>query len=371
MVFKALVLVGGYGTRLRPLTFSCPKPLVEFANKPILFHQLDALRKVGVNEVVLAVSYRAAELVAAIEKHYNDESFKVVISVEDEPLGTAGPLALARDKLLSNADGSETEGVFVLNSDVACEFPFEKLLNFHRAHGGEGTIMTTPVAEPSKYGVVLSNADGLIERFVEKPKEYVGNMINAGLYLLAPAFLKRIEPVPTSIERDVFPVVAAQRQLYALELPGFWMDVGQPKDYLRGNVLYLKSLEHASPGELASEKTHPGVKIRGRVLIHKTAVIGPGCDIGPNVVIGAGCVVGSGVRLSECTLLNDVHVCDHALIRQAIVGWQSRIGEWAQLVDMCVLGADVNVAAEIRLANVTVCPHKGVKADEKPGTIVL
>ena len=344
---------------------------VEFANKPILFHQLDALRAIGVSEVVLAVSYRAEALVAAMDAHYADDAFKVTISVEDEPLGTGGPLGLARDKLLANADGSETECVFVLNSDVACEFPFEKLLNFHRAHGGEGTIMTTPVDEPSKYGVVLSNADGLIERFVEKPKEYVGNMINAGLYLLSPAFLKRIEPVPTSIERDVFPVVAAQRQLYALELGGFWMDVGQPKDYLRGNGLYLKSLGSAAPEKLASAKTHPGVKIRGRVLIDKTAVIGSGCDIGPDVVIGAGCVVGSGVRLADCTLLNKVRVADHALVRHSIIGWESSIGAWAQLVDLCVLGADVSVAAEIRMEHVTVCPNKGVKADVPPGTIVL
>ena len=125
------------------------------------------------------------------------------------------------------AGEAKTEAVFVLNSDVACEFHFDKLLAFHRAHGGEGSIMTTPVTDPSKYGVVVSDDKGLIERFVEKPQEYVGNKINAGIYLLSPAFIQRIKPVPTSIERDVFPAVAADKQLYALELPGFWMDIGQ------------------------------------------------------------------------------------------------------------------------------------------------
>jgi mannose-1-phosphate guanylyltransferase len=175
--------------------------------------------------------------------------------------------------LLANADGSETEAVFVLNSDVACEFHFEKLLNFHRENGGEGTIMTTPVEDPSKYGVVVSTKEGLIERFVEKPATYVGNMINAGIYLLSPAFLHRIKPKPTSIERDVFPVVAAERKLFALELPGFWMDVGQPRDYLRGNHLFLKALSSDYPEQLAHAGSFHEVNIRGRVLVHPTAKI--------------------------------------------------------------------------------------------------
>ncbi len=390
MTLKALVLVGGYGTRLRPLTFTVPKPLVEFANKPILFHQLDALRdvsfffffflrfgfvdvaqQVGVKEVILAVSYRPESLVAAIAKQYTSAEFVVKISVEEEPLGTAGPLGLARDLLLNNADGSATEAVFVLNSDVACEFHFEKLLNFHRESGAEGTIMTTPVEDPSKYGVVVSNKEGLIERFVEKPATFVGNMINAGLYLLSPAFLARIKPVPTSIERDVFPVVAAERKLYALELPGFWMDVGQPRDYLKGNHLFLKALSSEHPEQLAHERSHADVHIRGRVLIHATAKIAAGCDIGPDVVIGAGCVVGPGVRLERCTLLQGVHVQKYALVRDAIVGWHSRIGAWARVVKFSVLGEDVAVGAEVNLTGTTICPHKSINADCADGTIII
>lgn len=273
--------------------------------------------------------------------------------------------------LLTNADGSETEAVFVLNSDVACEFHFEKLLNFFRENGGDGTIMTTPVEDPSKYGVVVSTKDGLIERFVEKPATYVGNMINAGIYLLSPAFLHRIKPVPTSIERDVFPVVAAERKLFALELPGFWMDVGQPRDYLRGNHLFLKALSSDNPEQLAHQNSFHEVHIRGRVLVHPTAKIAPGCDIGPDVVIGADCSVGPGVRLERCTLLNNVVVSKHALVRDAIIGWHSRIGPWAHVVKFSVLGEDVVVAAEVHLNGTTVCPHKSVNGDCENGTIII
>jgi mannose-1-phosphate guanylyltransferase len=154
----------------------------------------DVGAQTGVKEVILAVSYRPDDLQAAI-KEYNalHADIKISMSLEKEPLGTAGPIALARDVLMAmSASGEKTEAVFVLNSDVSCEFHFDNLLAFHRSHGGEGTIMTTPVDDPSKYGVVVADDKGRIERFVEKPTTFVGNKINAGIYLLSPAFVDRI-----------------------------------------------------------------------------------------------------------------------------------------------------------------------------------
>ncbi|KAJ7535005.1 hypothetical protein O6H91_12G014100 [Diphasiastrum complanatum] len=154
-------------------------------------------------------------------------------------MGTGGPLALARDKLI---DGSG-EPFFVLNSDVICEFPLKQMISFHKQHKGEASIMVTKVDEPSKYGVVVLDEDtGLVQRFVEKPKTFVGNKINAGIYLLNPSTLDRIELRPTSIEKEVFPSMAAEEQLFAMVLPGFWMDIGQPKDYITGLRLYLDFL---------------------------------------------------------------------------------------------------------------------------------
>jgi len=174
---------------------------------------------------------------------------KITCSQETEPLGTAGPLALARDKLV---DGSG-DPFFVLNSDVISEYPFAELIEFHRAHGGEATIMVTKVDEPSKYGVVvMEEGTGKVERFVEKPKVFVGNKINAGIYLLNPSVLDRIELKPTSIEKEVFPRIAADEALFAMVLPGFWMDIGQPRDYITGLRLYLDSLRKKAPARLAS-----------------------------------------------------------------------------------------------------------------------
>lgn len=169
-----------------------------------------------------------------MEKELSIEAEKLgvnlIFSHENEPLGTAGPIALAR-KILSTSD----EPFFVLNSDIICDFPFKKLLDFHKKHEKEGTIVVTQVEEPSKYGVVVYNDNGKINNFIEKPQEFVSNKINAGIYILNPSVLNRIELRPMSIEKEVFPGMANDGQLYAMELPGFWMDVGQPKDFLTGN----------------------------------------------------------------------------------------------------------------------------------------
>ncbi|KAI4354560.1 hypothetical protein L6164_003410 [Bauhinia variegata] len=339
---KALILVGGFGTRLRPLTLHVPKPLVEFANKPMILHQIEALKAIGVTEVILAISYQPEET---------------------EPLGTAGPLALARDKLI---DGSG-EPFFVLNSDVICEYPLQEMIEFHKSHGGEASIMVTKVDEPSKYGVVVMQENsGKVEKFVEKPKMFVSNKINAGIYLLNPSVLDRIKLKPTSIEKEIFPKIAADEQLYAMVLPGFWMDIGQPKDYITGLRLYLGSLQRKSPSNLAT-----GSNIVGNVLVEESAVVGDGCLIGPDVAIGPGCVVESGVRLSNCTLMRGVRIKMHACISSSIIGWHSTVGRWARVENMTILGEDVYVRDEVYTNGGIVLPHKEISFNILKPEIVM
>ncbi|KAK6145402.1 hypothetical protein DH2020_022222 [Rehmannia glutinosa] len=196
---KALILVGGFGTRLRPLTLSVPKPLVDFANKPMILHQIEALKAIGVTEVVLAINYQPEVMLNFLKDFEAKLEIKITCSQETEPLGTAGPLALARDKLIDDSG----EPFFVLNSDVISEYPLKEMIEFHKSHGGEASIMVTKVDEPSKYGVVvMDESTRQVESFVEKPKLFVGNKINAGIYLLNPSVLDRIELRPTSIEKE-------------------------------------------------------------------------------------------------------------------------------------------------------------------------
>ncbi|KAJ3175804.1 mannose-1-phosphate guanyltransferase [Irineochytrium annulatum] len=334
---KALILVGGYGTRLRPLTFSNPKPLVEFANRHMILHQIEALAKVGVKDIILAVNYQPDVMVNAMQKVEEEFKVKIHFSIEPEPLGTGGPLALAKDILLKDSDP-----FFVLNSDVICEFPFNDLLAFHRAHGAEGTLMTTKVEDPSKFGVILCKpAHTQIMKFVEKPKEFVGDQINAGIYIFNTKILDRIPNKPTSIEKDVFPHMARDGQLHATPLEGFWADVGQPKDFLTGTGLYLNSLA-TKKSELLAPKS---ANIVGNVLVHESAVIGKDCKIGPDVVIGPGVVVGNGVRLTKTVIMRGSSVKD------------------ARLDNTTVLGEDVHVKDEIFINGGSVLPHKSVSAN--------
>ncbi|XVF08155.1 hypothetical protein REPUB_Repub06bG0201700 [Reevesia pubescens] len=360
---KALILVGGFGTRLRPLTLSVPKPLVDFANKPMILHQIEALKAIGVTEVVLAINYQPEVMLNFLKEFEKKLDIKITCSQETEPLGTAGPLALARDKLI---DGSG-EPFFVLNSDVICEYPLKEMIDFHKGHGGEASIMVTKVDEPSKYGVVvMEETTGKVEKFVEKPKIFVGNKINAGIYLLNPSVLDRIELRPTSIEKEVFPKIAAENKLYAMVLPGFWMDIGQPKDYITGLRLYLDSLRKKSSAELAA-----GSHIVGNVLVDENAVIGDGCLIGPDVAIGPGCIIEPGVRLSRCTIMRGVRIKKHACISSSIIGWHSTIGRWARVENMTILGEDVHLGDEVYSNGGVVLPHKEIKSSILKPEIVM
>ena len=214
--------------------------------------------------------------------------------------------------------------------------------------------------------MVTEEDTGKVEKFVEKPKIFVGNKINAGIYLLNPSVLDRIQLRPTSIEKEVFPKIAAEQKLFAMVLPGFWMDIGQPRDYITGLRLYLNSLRKKSSSKLAA-----GPHIVGNVLVHETAAIGEGCLIGPDVAIGPGCVVESGVRLSRCTVMRGVRIKKHACISSSIIGGHSTVGQWARIENMTILGEDVHVCDEIYSNGGVVLPHKEIKSSILKPEIVM
>ncbi|KAK2187754.1 hypothetical protein NP493_155g01002 [Ridgeia piscesae] len=359
---KALILVGGFGTRLRPLTLSRPKPLVEFGNKPMLLHQVEALAKAGVKHIVLAVSYRAEMLEQEMKVEADRLGITISVSHEKEPLGTAGPLALAKDILLEDNDP-----FFVLNSDIICDFPFEDMIAFHKNHGREGTIVVTKVEEPSKYGVVVYGADtGRINSFVEKPQEYVSNKINAGMYIFSSGILNRIQLKPTSIEKEIFPVMADTDNLYAMELKGFWMDVGQPKDFLTGMCLYLTSLRQKSP-----EKLYQGPGVVGNALVHPSVKIGENCRLGPNVTIGPDVVIEDGVCIKRSTILSKTVIKSHSWLDSCIIGWRCNVGKWTRMENVTVLGEDVVVKDELYINGGRILPHKEIKESVPDPQIIM
>eukprot|EP00922_Rhytidocystis_sp_ex-Travisia-forbesii_P056831 GHVS01084065.1.p1 GENE.GHVS01084065.1~~GHVS01084065.1.p1 ORF type:complete len:371 (-),score=63.69 GHVS01084065.1:467-1579(-) len=369
---KALILVGGYGTRLRPLTLSVPKPLIDFCNKSIVEHQIAALVKAGVKHVVLAVAYQPAAMLSALQSLEKKFGITITCSREEEPLGTAGPIALARDILLDPKDDS-SDSFFVCNSDVICEFPYTAMLAEHAVTGAEATILVTRVDKPSAYGVVVHDDNNKVLDFVEKPKEFVGDCINAGLYVLRKTILDRIQPRPTSIEKEVFPAIAKDNKLYCVKLDGYWADIGKPADFLHGMTLYLQAVEKAAgqPNGDAPKLTH-GPHIVGNVLIDPSAKVGDGSVIGPNVTIGAGCVIGQGCRIANSSLMSGVVLRDYCWLSETIVGWQSTVGKWVRIEGLTVVGEDVQIHNDCYINAAFILPHKGISQSiHTAGTIIM
>jgi len=332
----------------------------------MILHQIEALAAAGVTDIVLAVSYRPEVMIEKLTEYEKTFGVKITFSLETEPLGTAGPLALARE-ILTKDDSP----FFVLNADVICNYPFQQLLEFHKSHGKQGTIVATKVEEWNKYGVIVPHQGTTqIDRFVEKPREFVGNRINAGIYVFSVDMLDRIELRATSIEQEVFPSMASQGQLHMFDLEGYWMDVGQPKDYLTGTCLYLSSMTKRNPEALALPSVHSFVHA-GNVLVDPTATIGQNCKIGPNVVIGPNCVIGNGVRLQRCVLFSGSKVKDHAWIKSAIIGWNSTVGKWGRLEGVTILGDDVCVRDEVYVNGGSVLPHKVISANVEVPQIIM
>lgn len=324
---KAIILVGGYGTRLRPLTYTVPKPLVPFANKPILKHQVEALVKIGIKEIILALNYYSELIIKEVKEYSNEFNINIIYSKEQDPLGTAGPLALARKYL-------EGHTFFVLNSDVTCEFPLDEMLTFHLTHRKEGTILSTRVEDPSRYGLILLEQETtLIKSFLEKPREVVTDRINAGIYVLEPSVLERIELRECSIEREIFPAMASEGQLHVFDLKGFWMDIGQPADYIKGQGMYLTHHQNISldPGSFSTEN---------------------------NVVIGRNVKMGKNVQVSNSAIFDNAEIGDDVVIRDSIIGWNVRIEDGASINNCSVLGFAANVEKFAILNSVKVLPNK-------------
>lgn len=343
---KALILVGGYGTRLRPLTLSVIKPLIPLANKPIMVHQVEALARAGVNEIVVAGNPQFEEVIAELSPVAASLGVSMVFSREDCPMGTGGPIGLAAEFL------SGDEPFIVLNGDVVCSFPFQQMIEFHMSHGKEGTILVTRVSDPSKYGVVIHH-DRIVKGFVEKPSSFLSDEINAGVYVFSTSFLDRVGPWPCSIEREVFPQMAKNQELCCYPLDGFWADVGNPGDYLKGTSLLLESCER-------------------RFCVDPTAYVDPSCKMMGFAVVGPGCTVSRGTRLERSVLLPNSKVCDSSLVKDSVIGWDSVVGSWNRITDTTVLGQDVKTAECVSLKGAVVLPHKTITEDcTEPGKIFM
>jgi NDP-sugar pyrophosphorylase family protein len=344
--------VGGEGTRLRPLTYTTPKPLLPIANQPFLERQLSWLARHGVDEVVLSVGY----LPDAFEARFPGDRFegiRLTYAVEREPLGTAGAIRFAAD--------AARERFVVCNGDVLTTLDLAAMVRFHEQTGAEATIHLTRVDDPSPFGVVPTRADGEVIAFVEKPPpgRAPSNWINAGTYVLEPEILERIPPrLPVSIERETFPqmLVASPGHLFAMPSHDYWLDIGTPDKYLRAHLDVLGGALGAPPAPGARE-LRSGVWVQGSLAVDTRAhlgapvLVGDGTSVGPGAdvresVLGPGSAVGRGARVLRSVLHAGARVGDDAEVVDSVVGARAIVPKGAVLLDRTVVADGPVVAPE-------------------------
>jgi NDP-sugar pyrophosphorylase family protein len=360
---KAIVLVGGEGTRLRPLTYAIPKPLLPIANQAFLERQLAWLASHGVDEVVLSLGY----LPDAFEAHFPEGRFGDLVlryAVEDHPLGTAGAIRFA-------AHGID-ERLVVCNGDVLTTLDLGALVSFHEARGAEATICLTRVADPSAFGVVPTRDDGEVVAFVEKPPKDKAptNWINAGTYVLEPSVLQGIpERLTVSIERETFPrMLEEPRRLYAMSSDAYWIDIGTPDKYLQAHADVLRGVLDGAPAPGARE-TAPGIWVQGDAYVDADArlvapvLLGPGArvDAGAQVassVLGAGATVAARAQVVRAVVHAGAALEVGAEAIDSILGPDSTLGAGAIASDHTVVGADATLAAGARASGARIrCPE--------------
>lgn len=347
---RAIVLLGGEGTRLRPLTYAVPKPMLPVAGKPMVAHTIEWLGRYGVDQVVFSLGYRPD----AFREAFPGSSWAGVdlaYAVEPEPLDTAGAIRFAAEFVAAS-----DERIVVCNGDVLTEMDLEALIEFHEDSGAEGTIHLTPVDDPSAFGVVPTDADGRVLAFIEKPPPGSAptNLINAGTYILEPSALARIAPGRrVSIEREVFPAMVDDGALFARADGAYWIDIGTPATFLQAHFDVLAGKRPdvvlpPCPDERDRIFAGEGVSIAGdvvapvllgkRVLIEQGAVVS-GSVLGDDVVVAAGAYVVDSVVLANAVIR------EGARVESSIVGAGAVIGVGATLRAASIVGFDQEITA--------------------------
>lgn len=356
---KAVILVGGLGTRLRPLTCNTPKPMIPLANRPFIEHMLLRLRNQGITEVVLAVQYLADHF----RETLGDGSrlgIHLEIAEEPEPRGTAGAV--------KNVEHLLDDTTFVFNGDVVTDLDLQQMLRFHRSQGSRATLALTAVDDPTQFGLVEMDSAQRVQRFLEKPRaeDITTNLINAGTYIIEPEVLSYIPPNEFYMfERGLFPVLLQRSEpMFGYPSRAYWTDIGRPAHYLAVNHdILIGKVQYQLDGEEIADR----VWAAGPVDIHDTVqLVGPivlGADvriarsahiIGPTV-IGAGCHIGAEATIEGAVLWQNNHIEVGANLRDCVIGSNNEIGRNTIITggtivsDNCRIGADNRLDREMRL----------------------
>jgi len=346
---KAVVLVGGEGTRLRPLTLSAPKQMLPIVEVPMIERVLGHLGAHGIDEAVLSIGYLPDAFLSAYPDGMSG-GVALTYAHEPEPLDTAGAVRFAADHV------GITETFVVVNGDVLTDLDVTALIEFHREHRAQGTIHLHPVPDPSPFGVVPTDFDGRVTAFLEKPSrdEAPTNLINAGTYVLEPSALERIPSGRrVSIERETFPAMVRDGVLFAMADDSYWLDAGTPSAFLEAHRDLIDGHRPGLP-VAGARRSDAGWWVKGSPKVSGTvtgacyfgdgAVVAEGAIVDRSV-LSAGCVVESGVELRESVLLAGARVAANSVVSGSVLGPGSTVGERCDVRPVSVLGEGAVLAS--------------------------
>lgn len=329
----AVVLVGGKGTRLRPLTLSAPKPMLPTAGLPFLTHLLSRIAAAGIEHVILGTSYKPA----VFEAEFGDGSalgLQIEYVTEEHPLGTGGGIANVAGKLRNDT-------AMVFNGDVLSGADLAQLLDFHRSNRADVTLQLVRVGDPRAFGCVPTDEEDRVVAFLEKTEDPPTDQINAGCYVFERNVIDRIpQGREVSVEREVFPALLADGdcKIYGYVDASYWRDMGTPEDFVRGSADLVRGIA-PSP----ALRGH-----RGEQLVHDGAAVSPGALLIGGTVVGRGAEIGPGTRLDGAVIFDGVRVETGCVIERSIIGFGARIGPRALIRDGVIGdGADIGARCEL------------------------
>jgi len=350
---KAILLAGGFGTRLRPLTLNTPKPIVPILDQPFVQHQINLIRTVPeVDEIVLSLNYQP-ELIEQALSAYETMKPGIRYICEPEPLGTGGAIRYAA--------GDTSKTVIVFNGDVLSEIKLDEMMALHKKQNAVATIALTPVDNPIAYGLVETDASGNVKRFIEKPEPFdvTTNNINAGVYILEPSTFDRIPPeTKYSIERSYFPsLIENNEPFFAYIDSGYWLDIGTPQKYLQAHRDLLdgrcaSSLHDAGatggPIILDGAQVHPTARLEANCFVGHDAIIGRNVYLGEHAVIGRSVTIEPETSVHRSVVWPESQIGSGVCLDGTVIGHRCRIGDCCQLGPEVVLGDDSNISPYTR-----------------------
>ncbi len=364
----AIILAGGFATRLRPLTLTIPKPLLPILGRPLLEWIYEDLINENVSKIILSLHNMAEKIIEYFRRKFPNAPIKPLL--EDRPLGDGGSLL----NTLSILEESINYPVIVMYGDIFSRISYGELYNFHKKNGGIATIVGVYVSDVSRYGLLQVSDHGILENIIEKPKEYSekSGLVNAGIYVFSREILDLVNNLKTekfkkekiSIARDVIPILIRKGDVHVYEYRGVWSDIGTPTDYFKANIEALRNVLNTDIYIDQRSEIDQETKIYGPAYVGEGVRIHRGSYIGGNVILTNNVVIGEGVYIENSLIMNGTTIEDHSYIRGSIIGENNIIGKWVRIYDGSILGSSIYIHDKICIPpNTFILPHKEISDD--------